>query len=89
MAEKAMVKKPDYWFPAKRHGWGWGLPVKWQGWLVLTPFVAVVAIAGVRLPPTQDAPAFVAILLVATLVLAAVCWWKGEPPRWRQAEDRP
>jgi hypothetical protein len=21
----------DFWFPAKRYGWGWGLPVKWQG----------------------------------------------------------
>jgi hypothetical protein len=24
-----------YWFPAKRYGWGWGLPVTWQGWAVL------------------------------------------------------
>lgn len=23
------------WFPAKRYGWGWGLPVTWQGWVVL------------------------------------------------------
>jgi hypothetical protein len=21
------------WFPAKRYGWGWGLPCCWQGWV--------------------------------------------------------
>ena len=20
------------WFRAKRYGWGWGLPITWQGW---------------------------------------------------------
>ena len=23
------------WFPAKRYGWGWGLPLTWQGWMVV------------------------------------------------------
>jgi hypothetical protein len=23
----------DFWFPAKKFGWGWGPPVKWQGWM--------------------------------------------------------
>ena len=25
---------PPYWFPAKRYGYGWGLPHTWQGWIV-------------------------------------------------------
>ena len=24
----------DYWFPTRKYGWGWGLPTRWQGWLV-------------------------------------------------------
>jgi hypothetical protein len=23
--------EPKYWFPAKRYGWGWGVPGAWQG----------------------------------------------------------
>jgi hypothetical protein len=29
------------WFPAKRYGWGWGLPVAWQGWVVLLAWLAL------------------------------------------------
>jgi len=24
---------PRYWFRAKRYGFGWGLPLAWQGWV--------------------------------------------------------
>ncbi len=41
-----MPSKSGFWFPAKRYGWGWGLPVAWQGWLVLIAFCWLVA-AGV------------------------------------------
>ena len=27
-----------YWFPAKRYGWGWGLPATWEGWAVMAGF---------------------------------------------------
>jgi len=26
-----MQTERDYWFPAKRYGWGWGIPNRWQG----------------------------------------------------------
>lgn len=29
------ARNRKYWFPAKRFGWGWGLPSAWQGWVVL------------------------------------------------------
>lgn len=35
----------EYGFPAKRYGWGWGLPVAWQGWLVIALY-ALLAIVG-------------------------------------------
>src|SRR6266702_3273794 len=30
-----MQSDGKYWFPAKRYGYGWGIPTTWQGWLVL------------------------------------------------------
>jgi len=32
------VPEKRVWFPAKRYGWGWGLPCAWQGWLVLAAY---------------------------------------------------
>ena len=37
--EMKLDAQPKYWFPAKRYGWGWGLPGTWQGWLVVAAFV--------------------------------------------------
>ena len=77
-----------YWFPAKRYGWGWGIPATWEGWAVLAGFLALV-IAGVFLvPPHQSPVAFVAYVIALSVVLTAICWLKGEPPRWRWGEDR-
>jgi len=33
-----MPQEQNYWFPAKRYGWGWGIPVTWQGWAVMAIF---------------------------------------------------
>ena len=76
-----------YWSPAKRYGWGWGLPCAWQGWFVLAAFLGLL-MAGAILFPPRAAPAFY-FIYVAVLVLLffAVCWLKGEPPRWRWGGD--
>jgi hypothetical protein len=81
-----MPDEPTYWFPAKRYGWGWGLPLTWQGWVVLAAFVVLIALGVVFLLPSAGLLflyAYVAVLIVA---LVAVCWWKGEPPRWHWGE---
>jgi hypothetical protein len=36
-----MDQRGEYWFPAKRYGWGWGPPRVWQGWVVLAIFFAL------------------------------------------------
>jgi hypothetical protein len=46
-----MATESGYWFRAKRYGWGWGLPAKWQGWLILAVYVALI-IFGARVWPT-------------------------------------
>ncbi|MFZ0765642.1 hypothetical protein [Bradyrhizobium sp.] len=77
-----------YWFPAKRFGWGWGLPATWEGWAVLVGFFALV-IAGIFLvPPQRSMVAFAAYIIALTVILTAICWLKGEPPRWRWGDDR-
>jgi len=75
------------WFPAKRYGWGWGPPSAWQGWVVVGVFVALMLAGAVYLLPRHGPVAFVAYALVSSLALVAVCWIKGEPPRWRWGDD--
>jgi hypothetical protein len=77
----------DYWFPAKRYGWGWGLPVRWQGWATLLAYIALLSVAAVKFRPAVHPPVFALLVAVLTLALVAVCWLKGEPPRWRWGKD--
>jgi hypothetical protein len=30
----------------------------------------------------------VAYMIALSVVLTAICWWKGEPPGWRWGDDR-
>jgi hypothetical protein len=69
-----------YWFPAKRYGWGWGAPNCWQGWAVFGLWLAFTML-GTRLLPNIGAFVIHTILLAGILVF--ICYWKGEPPRWR------
>jgi hypothetical protein len=78
-----MPDKKNYWFAAKTYGWGWGLPTVWQGWLVYGIAAALLA-AGVFIFPPAANPVLFQIYTWGVLVaLVAVCWVKGEPPRWR------
>jgi hypothetical protein len=78
-----MPDPPRYWFPAKRYGWGWGFPALWQGWFVIVVYVMLIGTAAVVIDPSARPVRFAACLVALTLILIAVCWAKGEPPRWR------
>ena len=71
-------KPSNYWFRARRLGRGWGLPCSWQGWAFFIPWLALLAISGVKLLPDQPF-AFTMALAFMTLILVLVCYWKGEP----------
>jgi hypothetical protein len=75
-----------YWFPAKRYGWGWSLPTAWQGWAVLAAFAVLLVIGAVVLLPSHRHRTFVVYSSLLSLLLVAVCWAKGEPPKWRWGE---
>jgi hypothetical protein len=82
-----MQTEPKYWFPAKRYGWGWGVPRTWQGWLVVAAFVGLMVVGALVLPPRAEPGPYLAYVGVLCVLLVAVCWLKGEPPRWRWGND--
>jgi hypothetical protein len=71
------------WFPAKRYGWGWGLPITWQGWLVLIGYVLLIVAGRFWFLPEYHAATFVFYVLFLTVLFISICWFKGEPPKWR------
>ncbi len=82
-----MPVQPKYWFPAKRYGWGWGLPTAWQGWAVMAVFFCLILAGAVTLLPDSGQLVFVAYCAFLCVLLVLVCWIKGEPPRWRWGKD--
>ena len=71
------------WFRARRHGWGWGLPTSWQGWLVYAAW-ALLMVGGWRaFPPPRHAGAFLVWTAGISAALVAICYATGEKPRWR------
>ena len=76
-------KSPSYWFPAKTYGFGWGLPITWQGWLVFVGALALLASGALLFPPQQQVVAYIVYEVLVVAALIGVCWWKGEPPSWR------
>jgi len=70
------------WFPAKRYGWGWGLPCRWQGWGVLGAWLLMIIVFALRLMPSHPW-LFEGAVWTLVAALIAICWWKGEKPRWR------
>ena len=82
-----MQDAPHYWFPAKRYGWGWGLPITSQVWVTLDVFFGMVAAGLLIFPPRKALVAYLFYLAVLSVLLVAVGWLKGEPPRWRWGDD--
>lgn len=77
------MKRAGIWFPAKRYGWGWGLPCAWQGWAVLLLYLGLLAVSAFAFPPDRHPGGWSACVAGLTLLLVAVAWRKGEKPRWR------
>ena len=77
------MNEPRYWFPAKRYGWGWGLPNCWQGWVILFGYLLMLGLPAQWLMRITGPVFFVAYVAVLSVALLAICYWKGEPPHWR------
>ena len=66
-----MNSKPPFWFPAKRYGWGWGVPVRWQGWVVAVGYV-VLMLATVILALSNAVAPWLAALIVTVAIFLVV-----------------
>jgi len=77
-------QKKAIWFPAKKYGWGWGFPVTWQGWCFLVTWI-VILLGGIALFPSLQTSFYglLAFIIIMASALIAVCFIKGEKPRWR------
>lgn len=63
-----------------RHGWGWGWPQTWEGWLVLVACTAAILVPALLLPGRAGGLGALLGLAVGTPLLLWVCFAKGEPP---------
>lgn len=82
----------NYWFKAKKYGWGWGLPSNLKGWISFGLFLGIwlgallwLASSGTT---TEQIPAR-NVGIFAVVFLADIAWFGyvsfkyGEPPKWR------
>ena len=77
-----MRDRKQYWFPAKRRGWGWGSPTVWQGWAVLVGILVANAVAAAVLMP-RHVVEFLCFVFAMVSLMLLICSVKGEPPAWR------
>ncbi len=88
--------KKDYWFEAKKYGWGWGLPITKEGWIFSLSYLTTVVLLDVWfLRSVADLPEgtsitstwqlWVFVLAIAFLsgIYFGVSIAKGPKPRWR------
>lgn len=74
----AESKKP--WFAVKHLGYGVGLPIAREGWLLLFLYLAVAVISALLLPPIASAVA----LIISTGATLFICYVKSDDVwRWR------
>lgn len=75
------------WFGQKRYGFGSGLPISWQGWLVTAAFVgSVIAISiGFRHSRAQMIASLAAVIIAFIAICARTTrgGW-----RWRWGKDQ-
>ncbi len=82
--------RPGAWFAAKRYGYGAGFPIAWQGWVLLTSFITLLAGAGFMADSAKgDIRIMAAVLiLVATGIFLIIAHRRTEGGwRWRWGND--
>ena len=79
-----------FWFKRKRYGWGW-YPISWEGWFILAIYVVLMVKQFIDVDKMSHSNSdtligFALPFIVSTSLLIAICYWKGEPPRWQWGE---
>ena len=81
-----------FWFRPKRYGYGSGLPISWEGWVVLAGFFACIGLLEYLclavVDPREGAPWMFGGVAVLVVALVLICRAKTEGGwRWRNGED--
>ncbi|MFC0204546.1 hypothetical protein [Novosphingobium soli] len=79
------------WFAPRRYGYGAGLPIAWQGWMLLASYVA--ALGGIGLLDRTGgvaarAGAFALFVLVTSLFIAVAARRTRGGWKWRWGDER-
>lgn len=85
----AMNDEDDAWFAPKRYGYGVGLPIAWQGWALLSGYMAIAGLAVLLMAWDAEVglPAGAIILAIATAALIVVSKLKTRDGwHWRWGE---
>ena len=78
----------EAWWAPKRFGYGAGLPITWQGWVVTLAYCVTVTLSAWLILP-RSSFAFIAIVLGATAALILICARKTRGGwRWRWGGGR-
>ncbi len=74
------------WFAPKRYGFGSGMPIAWQGWVVLAAFFVITAAATAAFAERPLIFASILVPAVAILLIITARTTRGGW-RWRWGED--
>ena len=84
----------DPWFSAKRYGYGSGLPIRWQGWLVIGVYIAAMIGSGLLIASNRGGQAnggqaaAIIMMLVLTGLFMLICRKRTEGGwRWRSGGE--
>ena len=74
------------WFEPKKYGYGAGLPITWQGWLLTIGYVALILLATFLIP--YSLPLYLAFVFTLTgLFLLITSRTTRGGWRWRKGEN--
>lgn len=79
------------WFKAKRYGWGW-VPSSWEGWTVLFVYLILMILFFLQSDKMSHSGSdtligFTVPFIIATCILIAICYKKGDRAYWRWGEE--
>ena len=73
------------WFEPKKYGYGAGLPIAWQGWMLTIGYVAVILLASFLIPSSLSLYLALVFTLTGLFLLVASRTTRGGW-RWRKGE---
>jgi hypothetical protein len=74
------------WFAPKRYGYGAGLPISWQGWVVVAVFLGICFAVGIAFKDRALVTVAIMAPVIATFLVIAGRTTKGGW-RWRWGEE--